>query len=141
MHSDRLPYAVAMAWAGAFFLATIMGVVPNPLVGHGAAFHTNLAHNLVHLATAAGFATVATLGSRASIIFMQSFGVVYLAVGALGFVVLGGNEFGYLFGLVHINTLDNYLHIGLGASILLSGLYLSRRASGFQLAVAADVAR
>ncbi|TFH20365.1 MAG: DUF4383 domain-containing protein [Myxococcales bacterium] len=127
MQQDRIVRPIALAYAGAFLLATIMGVVPNPLVGHGALFHTNAAHNLVHLATALGFATVAMIGTRATIRFMQGFGVVYLAVGVLGFFVIGEGGYGYLLGLVHINALDNYLHLGLGAAILATGVALARR--------------
>ena len=43
--------AVTLAWtfAAAFLGATVMGFVPNPLVGEDALFVTNTAHNLVHL--------------------------------------------------------------------------------------------
>lgn len=121
--------ATGIAWllATAFTVTTVVGFLPNPLVGKDALFVTNAAHNLVHLATAIGFATVAMLGARASILFMKSFGVVYLLVGVLGFVVLGSAPEGHLFGLVHINQLDNFLHLGLSALIIAAGFYADAR--------------
>src|SRR6266446_1280096 len=111
--------AVTLAWAfaAAFLGATVMGFVPNPLVGQDAFFVTNTAHNVVHLATAIGFVVVALLGENASIRFMQAFGVVYLLTGAIGFVMLGSRPEGHLLHLIHINWLDNFLHLGLGIAI------------------------
>lgn len=127
MKPDQQAPIFAFGFAGAFLLATVLGFIPNPLVGDGALFQTNTAHNMVHLATAAGFLVVGLLGNRASTLFMKSFGVVYLLVGVLGFYLLGGASEGHLLGVVHINTLDNYLHLVLGAVILLSGFYLTKR--------------
>ncbi len=115
---------IKLAWmlSATFLLATIIGFIPNPLVGSGALFEANTAHNLVHLATAIGFAIVATMGNPASIHFMLGFGVVYLLVGVAGFFVTGFSSEGMLLGFIHINALDNFLHLGLGVVILISGL-------------------
>jgi hypothetical protein len=115
--------AVKVAWvfAASFLGATVMGFVPNPLVGENALFVTNSAHNLVHLATAIGFAVVALIGNKASIRFMLAFGVVYCLVGLLGFVALGSAAETHLLGIVHINFLDNFLHVGLGIAIAIAG--------------------
>lgn len=125
MNNPSIPSNIAYVFAAAFLFATVVAYVPNPLVGDGAFFHTNLAHNLVHLATAAAFLGVAILGSRAATIFMLVFGVVYLLTGLAGFTVTGASGEGLLLGLVHINAADNFLHLGLGAAILGAGL-LSR---------------
>jgi amino acid permease len=117
----NLATTVAWAFAAAFLGAAVMGFVPNPLVGPDALFVTNTAHNLVHLATAIAFAVVALLGETASIRFMKAFGVVYLLTGAIGFVMLGSQPEGHLLNLVHINRLDNYLHLGLGVAIASAG--------------------
>ena len=130
--------AVKLAWgfAAAFVGATVMGFVPNPLVGEGALFVTNTAHNLVHLATAVGFAAVAIIGNKASTRFMLGFGVVYFLVGLLGFVALGSAPETHLLGVVHINFLDNFLHVGLGIAIAVAGyVALSQER---QVAVQAD---
>ena len=117
-------FAVNSAWAfaAAFYGATVIGFVPNPLIGHDALFVTNTAHNLVHLLTAIGFTLVARMGSQASTLFMLAFGVVYSLVGFIGFVALGGASQGYLLGIIHINYLDNFLHLGLGAAIAAIGI-------------------
>ena len=121
--NEHRPGATLVAWifAGAFALTTLIGFVPNPLVGADALFVTNTAHNLVHLLTAVGFGLVAVLGDRASVLFMKAFGVVYVLVGILGFAVLGAAPEGHLLGLIHINRLDNFLHVGLGVVILAAG--------------------
>ena len=121
------PSRVAFAFAGAFLLATLLGFVPNPLVGPDALFETNTAHNLVHLATAIGFIAFGFAGESASTKFMRVFGVTYLGVGVLGFLTLGEANEGMLLGVVHINALDNYLHLGLGAAILAAGLWVTPR--------------
>lgn len=122
--------AVNLAWifSAAFLGATVIGFVPNPLVGENALFVTNTAHNLVHLATAIGFAIVALLGERASIRFMQIFGVVYMLTGVLGFGMLGSRSEGHLLHVIHINWLDNFLHLGLGIAIATAG-WVSRNYS------------
>ncbi len=112
---------LAWAFAVAFVGATIMGFVPNPLVGEGALFVTNTAHNLVHLLTAIGFAAVALIGNKVSTRFMLAFGVVYFLVGIVGFVALGSAAEMMLLGIVHINFLDNFLHVGLGIAIAIAG--------------------
>ena len=63
------------------------------------------------------FAALALVGDRPAIAFMKTFGVVYFLVGVLGFVTLGSAPEGHLLGLVHINRMDNVLHVGLAALI------------------------
>lgn len=106
---------------GVFAVAGIVGFIPNPLVGNEGIFVTNSAHNIVHLATAALFLVVAVFGDRASVRWMQAFGVVYLLVGVIGLFALGGSTETMLMGVVHINQADNFLHLGLGAGIAAVG--------------------
>ena len=124
----NLATTLAWAFAAAFLGATVMGFVPNPLVGENALFVTNTAHNLVHLATAIGFAVVALIGERASIRFMQAFGVIYMLTGVIGFVMLGSASEGHLLHIIHINWLDNSLHVGLGIAIATAGWFASSNA-------------
>ncbi|MGD9657003.1 MAG: DUF4383 domain-containing protein [Methylocystis sp.] len=120
--------AILLAWgfAAAFMGAAMLGLVSNPLVGSEGVFVTNMAHNLVHLATAIAFVAVALIGAQSSIRFMQAFGVVYLLTGLIGFVTLGSQEEGYLLGFIHINQFDNVLHFGLGVAIAAAG-WVSQR--------------
>lgn len=121
--------SIAWAFSAMFALAAALAYVPNPVLGPDALFITNGAHNLVHLLTAIGFGLVAMKGDRASVVFMKSFGVVYLLVGVVGFAVLGSAPEGRLLGLVHINQMDNVLHVGLAAMILGAGFIVAGRRS------------
>lgn len=116
-------FGTKLAWifSAAFLLATVIGFIPNPLVGENGIFLTNTPHNLVHLVTAIAFLIVAKMGNVPSIRFMQIFGPVYLLVGLIGFTVTGTSSTGMLLGFIHINALDNFLHLGLGAAILIAG--------------------
>lgn len=115
---------VARVFAGTFALAGVAGYIPNPLIGDGALFVTNGAHNVVHLATAALFGVVSAQGALASRILMRAFGIVYFLIGVVGLVVLAGASSTMLFGVVHINQLDNFLHLVLGAAIAAAGFLL-----------------
>ena len=117
------PLGTKLAWilSGTFLLAAVIGFIPNPLVGSDSIFLTNTPHNLVHLVTAVAFFIVAKMGNVPSIKFMQIFGPVYLLVGLIGFTVTGAISTEMLLGFIHINALDNYLHLGLGAAILFAG--------------------
>ena len=50
------------------------------------------------------------------------FGVVLLVVGALGFVPGVTNSDGLLFGIFHVNTLHNIIHLVSGAAALYAGM-------------------
>ena len=125
--SLRQPTHLALGLAAAFALVGVLGFVPNPVVGPGSLFVTNAAHNAVHLVTALAFVGVALAGASASITFMKVFGVVYLLTGVVGFVALGGAPEGHLLGVVHLNQMDNFLHLGLGALIFGLGLLAQRQ--------------
>jgi len=115
--------SVAWVFAASFYAAAAIGFIPNPLLGPDGLFVANTAHNLVHLLTGVGFTIVALGGSKPSVVFMQAFGVIYLLTGVIGFLVTGQGGDGHLLGLVHLNTLDNFLHLGLGAVIGVAGWY------------------
>ena len=119
--------SVAWAFAASFYAAAASGFIPNPLLGPHGLFQTNTAHNLVHLLTGVGFTVVALAGPKASVVFMQAFGVIYLLTGAFGFLATGLGGESHLLGLVHINALDNFLHLGLGAVIGAAGWYFQAR--------------
>ncbi len=121
-------FAVTMAWVlAALFLGTaVLGFVPNPLLGENAFFVTNTAHDLVHLASAIGFVIVAVLGEKASVWFMQAFGVFHISISLIGFVTLGSQSEGHLLNIIHINSFDNFLHLGSGILIVAAGWILRR---------------
>jgi hypothetical protein len=117
--------AISVAWvfAASFCAAAAVGLIPNPLLGPDGLFVANTAHNLVHLLTGVGFAVVALAGSKPSVAFMRAFGVIYALTGVVGFLSTGFGGHGHLLGIVHINALDNFLHLGLGAAIGAAGWY------------------
>lgn len=119
---------IAWAFAASFYASGLAGFVPNPLLGEDGLFAANAAHNLVHLLTGVGFTAVALAGRKPSVAFMLAFGPVYALTGAVGFLTTGHHGDGHLLGLVHINTLDNLLHLGLGAVIGLAGWYFRSQA-------------
>ena len=119
---NTLGIKLSWVFSAIFLLATVLGFIPNPLVGSNGLFITNTAHNLIHLATAIGFIIVARMGNLSSINFMLGFGGVYFLVGMVGFLLTGSNSEDMLLGMIHINSLGNYLHIGLGSAIFSGGL-------------------
>lgn len=95
-------------------LVGIVGfVMPSPLFG---VFEVNALHNVIHLLSGALTILAATQGVGAMRTWGRIFGIVYLAVGIAGFVTPD------LYGLMHVNTPDNLLHIGLAAVFLYVGL-------------------
>ena len=50
------------------------------------------------------------------------FGLVYLMIGILGIMNTGDDGRGQVFGFLQVNENDNYLHIGLGLLIVLTGM-------------------
>lgn len=117
----------SLFWAIAFVAAGIIGFIPNPVVGPGALFETNFAHNMVHIVTAIAFFIFMMKDEAAQISFMKIFGITYLGVGVLGFIWLGSATEAFLLGFIRINFLDNFLHIALGAGILASGMLLGKQ--------------
>ena len=79
-------------------------------------FEVNGWHNLVHLAS--GALGLALAGSRAGArAFALGFGAVYLVVTIWGFAT-GDNV---LFGLLPVNTEDNFLHLAIALTGLAAG--------------------
>lgn len=117
----------SLFWAIAFVAAGIIGFIPNPVVGSGALFETNFAHNMVHIVTAIAFFIFMLKDESAQILFMKAFGITYLGVGVIGFIWFGGAAEAMLLGFIRINFLDNFLHVGLGAGILASGVIQGKK--------------
>lgn len=112
----------------AFVAVGILGFVSNPIVGSSpdAIFHTDQTHNIVHLVSGALFLLIAIASPASAGAFLKFFGIVYLGLGIYGAATMGAEESKKLLGFLHVNKADNYLHIGLGAVILLAG-FLGQR--------------
>ena len=102
-----------------FILVGILGFIPNPLVSPTGLFAVNTAHNLVHLVSGAVLLAGAYTALGASLA-LKIIGVIYGAVAVLGLIVGPG----MLLGIVHINVLDNWLHVVLAVVILAAGFLL-----------------
>ncbi len=106
-----------------FVLVGVLGFVPNPLVGPGALFETNLMHDLVHLAFGVVFILVAMMAGDKSASTLMIGGVVYLVVAVLGFLMVPNG--GDLLGIVSTNMADHWLHVVL-AVVLIGAGYMAK---------------
>jgi Domain of unknown function (DUF4383) len=80
-------------------------------------FDVNGWHNVVHLLS--GVVALAVAGSPPSArLFAFGFGGVYVLITILG---LAAGDNSTLFGLIPINTEDNFLHLGIAAAGILAG--------------------
>jgi hypothetical protein len=106
-----------------FLLVGVLGFVPNPLVGTGALFETNLLHDVVHLAFGVVFILVAMMAADKAPMTLMVGGVVYLVVAILGFLMVPSG--GDLLGLVSTNVADHWLHVVL-AVVLIGAGYMAK---------------
>jgi hypothetical protein len=101
-----------------FVLVGAAGFFPNPIVGPEGMFVTNPMHDYIHIGSGAvlilaGLTPMAKLG-------LIVVGLVYGAVAVAGFVMPDD----MLFGMIHVNQNDRYLHVGLAVVILAAGFLL-----------------
>ena len=115
MQDKTLAQVYAMALGGVLVLVGIAGFLVEPSFGVGdsaqrgtlIAFDINGWHNVVHLLS--GIVGLAMAGTAAKArLFSIGYGVVYVLVTILGFVVGDG---GLLLSIIPINTADNLLHL------------------------------
>jgi hypothetical protein len=97
-----------------FLLVGIMGLILEPrrglLLG---IFAVDTLHNWIHVIIgAAGIIATLTLRSR---LYSQALGILYLILGVAGFIPAAVDSHGMLFGVLHVNTADNILHLVVGA--------------------------
>ncbi len=109
---------------GAAFIAVgILGFIPNPLIGEDekAIFHADQLHNIIHIVSGLLMMLIPLAKTGVTANFLKGFGAVYLALGIVGLVKFGTVGMGKLFGILHVNGADNFLHIGLGVLIFIAG--------------------
>ncbi len=106
-----------------FVLVAVLGMIGTPIVGSdtGALFHTNTAHDLVHLIVGLVLLAVALFAVDKAALVLKVVGVVYLLVALLGFVMTSP-----LLGFIEVNGADNWLHVVLGVVILALGFASSK---------------
>ena len=137
MTASPLQIAAAAVGAG-FLLSGILGFVPGVTTNYddltfashesGAllldTFQVSILHNVVHLLFGVAGLAMARSWSGART-FLLGGGVIYLALWVLGLVVADETTSA---NFVPLNDADNWLHLGLGAAMLLLGVVLGRRA-------------
>jgi hypothetical protein len=99
-------------------LVGLLGFVTNPLVGASGLFETNTLHNIVHLVIGIILLVVAFTAPAKSALWLKIFGVVFLLLVVLGFLMAPGG--GTMLG-VAMNAADHWLHLVLGIVLLLAG--------------------
>jgi hypothetical protein len=112
---------LAMVFGVVFLLIGVLGFVSNPIVGDGSLFQTNAIHNLVHIISGIIFVVAAKKTERVAGKTLFIFGIVYLLVAILGFLMSDGGATTSLLGLIEINAADNWLHIVLAVVFILVG--------------------
>lgn len=115
---------------GIIFIAVgLLGFIDNPIIAdsENAIFHADTVHSTVHIISGVLFALVALAAPGFAATFMVIFGIVYLALGIIGFATIGGQGMTKVLGFLHVNGADNYLHIALGIVITLAGMATRRK--------------
>ncbi|GJL95329.1 MAG: membrane protein [Hyphococcus sp.] len=106
---------IGQMFGAIFLLVGILGFIPNPIVSPNGTFVVNTMHNFVHLLTGAAFFGGIHFGyPRQTIIGV---GLYYVGVAVIGFLTKSD----MMLGLIHINTADRWLHLGLAVVILAAG--------------------
>lgn len=130
----------AAAVGAGFLLSGILGFVPGvttnyddlTFAGHESGallldtFQVSILHNVVHLLFGVAGLAMARSWSGART-FLLGGGVIYLALWVFGLVVADETT---STNFVPLNDADNWLHLGLGAAMLLLGVVLGARRAG-----------
>jgi hypothetical protein len=126
MQDKTLAQVYAMALGGVLVLVGIVGFFVEPSFGVGDSaqrgtlilFDINGWHNVVHLLSGIVGLAMAGTAARARL-FSIGYGVVYVVVTILGFIVGDG---GLLLSIIPINTADNLLHLVIAVTGIAIGL-------------------
>lgn len=111
---------LAIVFGVVFVLVGVLGMVGTGIVGPMGIFETNTIHDVVHLLVGIVLLGVAFMSPASSGTWLKVFGVVYLAIAVLGFLLVPSG--GMLLGLVQTNAADHLLHIVLGIVLYLAGM-------------------
>ncbi len=108
---------LAMIIGAVFVVVGLLGFVGGAgIVGPNGIFATDTAHDFVHLLSGLVILIVAFAAPRSSSTVLKVFGIVYLLLTLIGFLVPG-----LLGSLIAFNPADNYLHLFLGIVITWAG--------------------
>ena len=118
---------LALVFGIVFILVGILGIVGSPIVGATGIFETNSLHDIVHLLVGIVLLAVAVMAPASSAMWLKIFGVVYLVIAVLGFLLVPSG--GELLGLVHTNMSDHVLHVVLAVVLFLAGHLAGKNSS------------
>lgn len=114
---------LALFFGLVFVAVGLLGYLPNDIVGPRGLFLTNGTHNLVHLLFGAILLIAsAAINPATAALWLDILGTIYLALAVIGFLMIGHTGAGWMFGMVHFNGSDNWLHLFLGIALLAAGL-------------------
>ncbi len=106
-----------------FVLVGLCGFAAPNLLGA----HLNTPHNLVHIVSGIAALYFGFAGSlSAARAFCLIFGVVYLALGILGFAMGGPDDRMWMVGPLEFGTADHAIHVILGVIFLAGGLFTKK---------------
>jgi uncharacterized membrane protein HdeD (DUF308 family) len=106
---------IVMVLGVVFVIIGVLGFFNDPVLK---IFEVDMVHNIVHILSGLVALAMASMGESSAKTYAKVFGVIYLLVTILGFV-MGTEE--DLLGLMQINTADNYLHVLLTLVLLYVG--------------------
>ena len=121
IYSPSMAKTLATVFGVIFVLVGLLGFFANPIVGTGALFEADAMHNIVHLLIGIILLGVAYWSTANSGMALKVFGIIYLVLAVLGFVLYPDG--GTLLGLVETNAADNWLHLVLGIILVAAGWY------------------
>lgn len=96
-------------------VAGVLGFFTDPVLG---TFAVNGMNNALHIIAGVLALAMASMGARSAKTYGKIFGVIYLVLGILGFVMGTDTK---LLGLFEVNTADNFLFTILGLVLLFIG--------------------
>lgn len=119
--NSKMTVTLTYIFGVVFVLVGLLGFLMNPVLG---LFEVNTLHNLVHLLSGVALLAGGYMGAKKAKMASLVVGAVYGLVTLLGFVMLGFGTSGStdLLGFLHINAMDNYLHLVLTVGLLAVGL-------------------
>lgn len=113
----------AILFGLAFVTVGVMGFLPEytPNGNLFGLFEVDPMHNIIHIASGVVALIAASCAHFAKAYFIL-FGLIYGAVAIIGFI-----QDGDIYGYMHVNQADNYLHLGIAIVSLILGFALKAK--------------
>lgn len=110
---------IALGVGVVFLIVFLLSLFQNPIVGDGALFETNRAHDLVHLFSGILLILLGFSSDQAARTGFMILGFVYALVAILGFIFIPRG--GMLLNFIEMSTADHWLHVVFAVSFLALG--------------------